>query len=259
MTYTNNHYQPSTNHEPPRMPGRAYDLVQDPLFYGTVAFFALLTTALPALLGSPLFLRIAQTLGLTIFLAVLLRRGDLKHGLWVALLWLGVQGSVIFLLTWFAPTQVERVIADGFLYRRALLEWFYTGGAFPGNVLGGPGNVVAELAGISLGSLLSGGLVGNWFLVHGVNHYAFGLSSLLGVESPGMGFLAGLAPWRAVQLLGFTLLIQILSQPLLTNRWSPTHYLPRQREELRRALFLLTTGLLSTIPLPNIWHAWFGG
>lgn len=241
------------------MPGRGYDLVEDPLFYGTVAFFALLTTALPALLGSPLFMRVAQTLGLTLFLALLLRRGDLKHGLWVALLWLGVQGSVIFMLTWFAPTQVERVIADGFLYRRELLEWYYTGGSLPGSFLGGPGNAVAELVGVSLGSLLTGGLVGNWFLVHGVNHYAFGLSSLLGVESPGMGFLAGLAPWRAAQLLGFTLTIRLLAQPLLTNRWSPAHYLPRQSRELGRTLVILAAGILSTIPLPRIWQAWFGG
>jgi len=60
---------------------REYQLTRDPVFYLMAAFFAFLTTALPALLGQFRFMPIGQTLVLAIFMAIAVRRGDL---IWIA-------------------------------------------------------------------------------------------------------------------------------------------------------------------------------
>ncbi|MGB5050706.1 MAG: hypothetical protein WBO46_17315, partial [Caldilineaceae bacterium] len=172
--YTNSHGKPT----PPAPPAPAYDLTGDPLFYGTVAFFVLLTTVVPGVMGQPNFMPIIQALALTVFTAIALRRGGVGTGLRVAAVWLLVQGLLFFLLTWLLPVQVEKAIHDGFLVRTGFAEWVYTGSPAPGSLLAAPVARLGEIAGIVLGSLATVGLVGGWFLVKGVTLLAYAMATL---------------------------------------------------------------------------------
>lgn len=256
--YTNHHGQP-TPPAPPitDAPAPAYDLTKDPIFYGTLVFFVLLTTAVPGLMGQPNFMPVIQALGLTIFTAIALRRGGIGPALRVATVWLVVQGLFLFLLTWLLPGQIEKAIHDGFLVRTGLVEWAYTDSVLPGSLLAAPLARLGEIAGIVLGSLATVGLVGGWFLVKGVNLLAFGVGTLWrGIDSP-LGILLGLAPWRLAQLAGYTGLFVLFIQPLLLNNWNPAHYLATQRRLILVSLALVAGGLLAELFLPGLWRALF--
>lgn len=249
--YTNHHGQPT----PPAPPVPVYDLTRDPIFYGTLVFFVLLTTAVPGLMGQPNFMPVIQATALTIFTAIALRRGGIDPALRVATVWLVVQGLFLFLITWLLPVQIEKAIHDGFLIRSGLMEWAYTGSVLPGSLLAAPLARLGEIAGILLGSLATVGLVGSWFLVKGVNLLAYGMGSLWrGVGSP-LGILLGLAPWRLAQLAGYTGLFVLLIQPLLLNNWNPAHYLSTQRRLIVVSLALVAGGLIAELFLPGLWRA----
>lgn len=251
--YTNSNSKPT----PPAPPAAVYNLTSDPLFYATLIFFVLLTTAVPGLMGQPNFMPVIQTLSLTVFTAIALRRGGVTAGLRVAALWLVAQGILFFLLIWLLPTQTEKTIHDGFAYRAGLMEWVYTGSVLPGSLLAAPLARLGEIAGIVLGTLASVGLVGGWFLVKGVNLFAYGMASLWrGIASP-LGILLGLAPWRLAQLAGYTGLFVLLIQPLLLNNWNPAHYLSTQRRLIVVSLALVGGGLLAELFLPGLWRAVF--
>ena len=116
--------------------------MKDPIYYLTFGFFAILTTALPAALGQPNFLPIAQTVALTLFLAVPLRRGLVGKGILVLSVWLVLQTLVMIVGTALLPPVFERAIHDGFAYHRSLLEWSVTGQNLPGWLLNSPGLVL---------------------------------------------------------------------------------------------------------------------
>lgn len=251
--YPNSHGKPT----PPAPPAPAYELTQDPLFFGTLVFFALITTAIPAVMGQPNFMPVVQTLGLTIFTSLALRRGGSAPALRVATLWLVCQGLCLALLAWLLPSPLEKAIPGGFLYRTALIEWAYAGSALPGSLLAAPLARLGEIVGVLLGSLLSVGLAGGWFLVKGVNLLAYGIGSLWrGIGSP-LGIVLGLAPWRLAQLAGYAGLFVLLIQPLLLNRWHPAHYLSTQRRLILVSLALIAGGLITELFLPGLWHALF--
>ena len=232
---------------------RHYDLVKDPLFYITFGFFALLTTALPAALGQPNFLPIAQTVAITLFLAVPLRRGRIGTGIIVLFTWLSLQLLVMIVGSALLPLVFERAIHDGFAYHRALLEWSVTGFNLPGSILQNPGSRLTELFGIVLGSLLSAGLVGLWFLMRAVNQFGYGVGRLA-VEGPSY-LILGLMPWRLAALAGYAGLVAMLAQPLLTNVWNPTHYFARQRRLATVSVTLIALGLALEFLLPVLWRA----
>lgn len=249
--YTNHHGQPT----PPAPLVPVYDLTRDPVFFGTLVFFVLLTTAVPGLMGQPNFMPVIQALGLTIFTAIALRRAGVGSALRVATVWLLVQGLFLLLLTWLLPAPIEKAIHDGFLIRAGLVEWVYAGSVFPGSLLAAPLARLGEIAGIVLGSLATVGLVGGWFLVKGVNLLAYGMGSLWrGTGSP-LGILLGLAPWRLAQLTGYTGLFVLLIQPLLLNNWNPAHYLSTQRRLILVSLALVIGGLIAELFLPGLWRA----
>lgn len=249
--YTNHHGQPT----PPAPPAPVYDLTRDPLFYGTVVFFVLLTTAVPALMGQPNFMPVVQALGLTVFTAIAMRRGGIDPALRVAAVWLVMQGLLLILLTWLLPTQIEKAIHDGFLVRTGLVEWAYTGSPAPGSVLAAPLARLGEIVGIVLGSLATVGLAGGWFLVKGVNLLAFGVGTLWRETDSSLGILLGLAPWRLAQLAGYGGLFVLLIQPLLLNNWNPAHYLSTQRRLILVSLALVVGGLIAELFLPGLWRA----
>lgn len=254
--YTNHHGQP-TPPAPPitDAPAPVYDLTRDPVFYGTLVFFVLLTTAVPGLMGQPNFMPVIQALALTVFTAIALRRGGIGPALRVATVWLVVQGLFLFLLTWLLPGQMEKAIHNGFLIRTGLMEWAYTGSILPGSLLAAPLARLGEIAGIVLGSLATVGLVGGWFLVKGVNLLAYGMGSLWGGIGSPLGLLLGLVPWRLAQLTGYAGLFVLLIQPLLLNNWNPAHYLSTQRRLILVSLALVAGGLIAELFLPGLWRA----
>jgi hypothetical protein len=248
--YTNSHGKPAP-------PAPVYELINDPLFYSTVVFFVLLTTAVPGLMGQPNFMPVTQALGLTVFTAIALRRAGIAAALRVTAVWLVVQAGVFFLITWLLPVQVEKAIHDGFAYREGLIEWAYAGGTVPGSLLAAPLARFGEIVGVVLGSLATVGLVGGWFLVKGMNLLAYSVASLWRETGSLLGILLGLAPWRLAQLAGYSGLFVLFIQPLLLNNWRPAHYLTTQRQLIAVSLALVAGGLVAELFLPGLWRAVF--
>ncbi|HHY55261.1 MAG TPA: hypothetical protein GYA08_07470, partial [Chloroflexi bacterium] len=77
---------------------RTYQLTRDPVFYLMAAFFAFLTTALSAVLGQVRFMPISQTVILAIFVALAMRRRDLRAGLTLVFVWLGLSMIILIVL-----------------------------------------------------------------------------------------------------------------------------------------------------------------
>lgn len=254
MNYTPHIHSNGFNHGPTKTVKASYHLTSDPVFYVTVAFFALLTTGLPGLMGQPNFMPITQALGLTIFTAIALRRGEVGNALRVALLWIVVQLLVMLSITWLVPGQAERAIHEGFTYRTALLQWAYTGDNLPRSLLVAPLSRAGEILGVLLGSLLTGGLVGSWFLVRAVDLLGYAAGSLVHGVVPGLGLLLGLAPWRLLAIAGYTGFFILLAQPILINRWRPRYYLEAQRRLIVWSGVLLILGLLLELMLPGLWQ-----
>ncbi|HXF63013.1 MAG TPA: hypothetical protein VNK95_15415 [Caldilineaceae bacterium] len=230
-----------------------YTLTRDPVFYGAVACFALLTTALPALLGQPRFLPFIQALCLTIFMAQGLRHGHLRGAINTVALWLALQFILLMLLSRLFVGLVERAIGDGFAYRGAVAAWFFSGGPLPGGLLAAPLGRLAEVVGIVVGSLVSAGLIGAWVLVRATNLAAYGAGTLLStIETPGLYILA-LPLWAMIRIAGYAGLVILGAEPLLTNNWSPRFYWAERRRLLLVGLGLVAAGLLLEIVLPPLW------
>ena len=236
--------------------GRRYDLITDPIFYGTLGFFALLTTLLPAALGQPNLLPILQTLALTIFLAIPLRRGMVDKGIAVLTVWLALQLLVMTVGSALLPQLFERAIHDGFEYHRAILEWSVTGQGLPGWLLVNPLSRFGEMAGVLLGSLFSAGLAGLWFLMRAVNQFGYVAGRLAAGGSGGL--LLGLMPWRLVTIAGYSGSVLLLAQPLLTNNWNFVYYFTRQRRLVTASAILISLGLLLELTLAGLWQSLSG-
>lgn len=229
-----------------------YSLTRDPLYYVTVGFFALLTTAIPAILGQPRFLPVIQALALTVFVAIPLRKGHLRGALNVMALWLTLQFILITLLAWAFGGLVEKAIQDGFTYRGQMAVWFYDGALLPRGIQAAPWSRFVEFAGIVAGSLLTAGLVGNWFLVRAVDLAGFGAGSLFAtLATPAL--LPWMIPvWALVRIAGYAGLVILLAEPILTDRWSASAVLSRRRKLLFLSLGLVAAGLLLELVLPGL-------
>lgn len=233
--------------------GRRYDLTTDPIFYITFGLFALLTTLLPAALGQATLMPILQALALTIFLAIPLRRGSVDKGILALALWLALQLLVMGAGSAFLPQMFERAVADGFGFHRALLEWSVTGEGLPGWVLANPLVRLVEVAGVLLGSLLSAGLAGLWFLMRAVNQLGYAAGRL--AAGGGAGLVLGLMPWRLVTIVGYAGSVLLLAQPLLRSNWSVAFYFGRQRRLAVASVTLIVLGLLLELTLPGLWRS----
>ncbi|MBX3000025.1 MAG: hypothetical protein KF893_16000 [Caldilineaceae bacterium] len=256
VNYSSNGNQRSRELEPTptASPSSTYQLTRDPFFYGTVGFFALLTTLLPGSLGQPNFMPIVQALGLTIFTAIPLRKGDVGTALRVLLLWLIVQLTVIFFMAWGLPVQTARAIPDGVTYRMDLVTWAYTGEALPRSLLVAPLARLIEILGVLVGSLLTGGLVGSWFLVRAVDLFGFSAGTMIREMASPIGLLLGFTPWRLLSLSGYAGFFLLLAQPILSNRWDLNHYRKNQRRLIIWSSGLLVAGLLLEVLLPGFWQ-----
>lgn len=234
-----------------------YHLTRDPLFFATMVFFAILTTALPGAMGQPRFMPLTQTLGLLVFTAAAIRRDETAKAIGIAALWLVTQFITLVLVGVVLPGQINHAISNGMNERLAYLQWFYTGVGLPHSLRTQPLEHLGQLVGVGLGSLLSGGLVGAWFLVKAVDFFAFTVSSLLVDLAAPIGFVAGMTPWRLLVLAAYTGFFVLLAEPILTNRWQLSHYTKNRRSLLMVSLVLLITGYLLEIVLPGAWSALF--
>lgn len=237
-----------------------YRLHRDPIYYVTVGFFALITTGLPAVLGQPRFMPLAQAVALTVFLFIPLRQRDLRSALNVVFLWLALQVTLLVTLTWFAPVQIERAFDDGFLYRTSFAEWYFANSPLPASFATQPLPALVEILGLLGGSLLTGGLVGVWFLVRMANLAAFGAGSLLlALESP-LWLPVALPPWSLLQLAGGAGLVVLLAEPLASGGLAAglRHLAGERRRPLLTFGALYLAGLLLELVLPAFWHFYQG-
>ncbi len=235
---------------------REYQLTRDPIFFFTVASFAVLTTAVPAVLGQPRFLPLAQAVALTVFIAIPLRKSDLRSACWVVFLWLIGSMATLGLLTWFIAGRMELAFENGFLHRAAVSEWYYAESILPASFADQPAARLAEVLGITLGSLLTAGLVGAWFLVKAADLAIFSaVSLLLTFDNPIMLPIA-LPVWSIVQLIGGGGLVVLLAEPLASG-----HFRIGLRNLVtgRRRFMLIfggiyVLGLIMELILPGFWH-----
>lgn len=238
---------------------KRYTLAQDPIFYITVTFFAVLTTALPALIGQPTFLLIAQTVALFTFIMVPLHQRLLRQAGLVLVLWLGTQFIVFLATTVLASERTQLAIPNGFVYGTAYIEWFYgiAGAVRPDSFAAQPLPRIVELLGVTLGSLLSVGLIGIWFLVRALNFAAFNMGVLLVVSDKPLAFLEAVPLWSLLRIGGYTGFVILLAEPLLTSNWNPLFYLRERRRLFLISLILTLVGLLLELILPDFWRTLF--
>lgn len=233
-----------------------YHLARDPLFYFSISLFALLATGLPAILGQFRFMPLVQAVALTVFMAIPLRQHDLRGALSVVFLWLALSMALLLLLTWAAPGQVERAFEGGFEYRGAYAEWYYAHSLLPASFASQPLASAVEVIGVVLGSLLSAGLVGAWFVVKMANLAAFGAGSLLITLQNPLLLPVALPLWSLLQIAGAGGLLPILAEPLASGRWRQG--IGAWWDQRRRLLLIFgvvyAAGLLLEIVLPPFWH-----
>jgi hypothetical protein len=232
-------------------------VTSEPVFYITVFFFVLLTTALPAGLGQFRWMPILQTISLSIFLIMVLRLGKTRRALQVCAIWLPIQFGALLLITWLLPAQAQQAIPSGFDRGVALLEWLYADSPLPASLLSQPAARWLEVLGVLLGSLLTGGIVGIWFLMRATNLAGFFSGVLLATSGDPAGFLAMLLPWTLLRLAGYTGFVILLAEPLLTGNWRPAHYLTHRRGLLLASAGLLVLALILEWVLPAPWRAFF--
>lgn len=248
---------------------KRYRLLNDPIFYITVILFALLTTALPAIIGQPLFLPLVQTIALFAFMTIALHQKLIRQTVVIFTLWLVIQFVVILLLTTWAEQRVQQSFADGFLYRMAYVEWFFDGSLAtddstmvanalrPDSFSARPWARLLELAGVTLGSLFTLGLVGIWFLVRAVNLTAFSMGAVILAGGEAKALIGGIPIWALIRISGYAGLVILLAEPLLTSNWNPLFYLRERRRLLILSVALTGIGLLLELFLPNSWRMLF--
>lgn len=235
---------------------RGYDLTADPVFYVTLGVFCFLTTFLPAFLGQPNLLPFLQTVALTAFLAIPLRRGRIYRGLVVVSIWLLLQFLIMSIGTALLPRPFDRAIHDGFSYYETLLLWLHSGGGLQDPVLASPLARLGEFFLVLIGSLLTAGLVGVWLLTRAVNELGF-VVGLMATGGPA-ALLVGLMPWRVMAIAGHAGLVVLLAQPVLTNNWSPAVYVGRHRRFIGSSIILVALGFVLEYTIPELWKGVWG-
>ncbi|MCB9137648.1 MAG: hypothetical protein H6642_04795 [Caldilineaceae bacterium] len=234
-----------------------YSVGQDALYPAVVALFAVVTTALPAAFGQPLLLHVLQTLALTLLLGIALRSGSFQAGMRTLAVWIGVQALLMAMITFFFGDQAARAIPGGFDLGAAMIEWLYTANPLPNGIAAAPVARTIEFLGITIGSLLTGGLIGGWFLTGAVNQAAFISGTLLASLDQDVSFLVAFLPWSILVIAGYAGLLVCCAAPVWRSDWSVIRFQGRCRPILLAALALLIAGLLSELLLPDAWRALF--
>lgn len=227
-------------------------ITRDPVYYITAAFFALLTTALPALLGQHRFMPILQALVLTIFVAVPLHHRHPRGAVHVVAWWLPIQFITLAILTALFRGQIERAIPNGFLFQGEIASWFFAGGPLPSALGAAFGPRLGEIIGVVVGGLTTAGLVGSWFVMRALNLAAYSTGILIAALEDPVFILLTVPWWTLLRVAGYGGLLVILAEPLLTYTWSPGHYWQKRRRLLLTSVALITAGLLAEWILPGL-------
>lgn len=227
-------------------------ITQDPIYFTTAAFFAVLTTALPALLGQPRFMPILQALSLTIFMVLPLHHRHPGGALRVVAIWLPLQYLTLVLLTLIFRGQVEQAITNGFVLQGEIAQWYFGGAAMPaafGATLGGR---LIELIGVVVGSLASAGLVGAWFIAGTLNLAAYTTAIVAVALESALLFPFAIPWWTLLRVAGLAGLLVLLAEPLITYTWSPRHYWQHRRALILGSAALFIVGVLVELFLPGL-------
>ncbi len=239
---------------------KEYNLSRDPVYFAMVGFFALLTTGFPLVLGQFRFLPLVQALALAVFLLIPLRRRDLRSALIVVFLWLALTMVTVFALTWFDAMRTERAFEDGFNYRAAFAEWYYANNAqsspLPASFATQPLVSVVEILGIVLGSLLTAGFVGAWFLMKMANLAAFGAATLGHTLPNPLQVVFAMPLWSIFQIIGAGGLLVLLAEPLASGRFGAGLREFGRSRRLPLLVFggMFVLGILLELLLPPFWH-----
>ena len=229
-----------------------HSITRDPLYYIVVGFFAALTTGLPAIMGQPRFLPFIQTLALTIFVIIPLHQNYRRGALKVMAIWLPIQFILLTLLSSLFLAQLEHAFTNGFAYRGDITAWFFGGAPHPTGLLQQPVTFVIELAGVILGTLVSAGFVGTWFLIRLINQSAYSTGILLGALDSSAQALLVIPYWSLIRAAGYAGLVILCAQPLLTYNWSPSYYWQTQRKLIVYSILLVLLGILLELFLPSL-------
>ena len=232
----------------------SYRLTSDPAYYVMAGVFALLTTALPAMLGQPRLMPVVQAVALTVFIAIPVRSGLWKQAAWVMSLWIVLELTVISSLTILSADHMERSFGNGFEYRAGLLAWTYGASPMPGTVRMQPAYRLVETIGVVVGSLATAGLVGNWFLVRAVNLTGFTIGVVWRTIGGPIGLLLSVPLWSVLRITGIAGIVILLSEPPLTGNWSPRYYWTYRRRLLVISLALVAIGVLLGLTAPAVWQ-----
>ena len=232
-------------------------LLSDPVFYVMLVVFVVISTALPALLGQSRLLPLVQAGALTGFVAVAARHRSVKHAIAIMAIWLTIQFVLLLVLALVVNSRVEQAISNGFLFRTEMAEWAFGNGILPASWGDQPLNRLIELIGITIGTALSGGLIGIWSIVRAVDLAAFSAAGFLLTPGTPAGLLIGLAPWTVLHVAGAVTLVAVLAQMLWTNTWSPAFYLANNRRSLTVGVLLLLAAALAEFVLSPLWRAFF--
>ena len=233
-----------------------YRVVRDPIFLVTVAFFAPLTTVLPALMGQQQLMPIMQTLALVAFLAVALHHRDMRQAVFVMAIWVGIQLAIVMLLGAFFPATVEQAIPDGFALRTGVVEWIYADINPPVSVQATPIARLLEIVAVIGGTLFTGGLIGGWILVRTINQVGFSIGVLLG-EVEDILLLVAFLPWSLLRIAGYAGLVLLLAEPLWSRNWSFGFYSEHRKRLFYVTIALLLTSLVLEAFLPGFWPSLF--
>ena len=139
---------------------------------------------------------------------------------------------------------MENAIPNGFEVRSDTLAWAYGASEISGALVANLTARLVEMTGVAIGSLLTAGLVGNWFLMRTANLMGFSMGVLLRAFDGPAGLVLAALVWGLLRIAGLAGLVLLLSQPLLSGQWSPRCYWAAQRKLVVATLFLLALGLV---------------
>src|SRR5690606_29283082 len=111
-------------------------------------------------------------------------------------------------------------------------EWLFVRGPLPASWATQAVARSVELLGITLGSVISGGLAGIWFLVRSVNLLAYGVATLWNSAGSVAGLLAGMQPWWILRIVAYVGLVACFAMPGYSGEWNPARWDAGQRRLL---------------------------
>lgn len=240
------------------MAPRDESLTSDPVWYITGGVFALLTTLVPGALGQRWLMPFLQTTALFLLLLPAIRRAQLRPVLGMLAIWVSVQALAVLALTWAAPGRAEVAVGNGFAYQASLLSWLYTQSPLPASWATQPALRVVELAGVTVGAALTGGLAGIWFLLRSLTLYAFGIAAAWNASGTASAALGAAEPWWPLRIVAYTLLIAVLAMPGFTGEYNVARWPLGRRRVFWWGIGLLAAALLVEALLSTPWATWWG-